>query len=364
MATPNSEPGPEASFWDVWLPRISWGFVVIVLALLVAVIVWRPDLAPDASVRSAAAQGGAPKIDPAVQNLHLADLSTDQGLTAIFRFANLHTDIPERASLDVQDYVVQSGDSLFGIAKSFNIKPDTILFSNYDTLTDNPDNLSIGQKLEIPPTDGVYYQWQAGNTLQGVADQFHADPQDILLWPGNHLNISNPDSIQPGKWVMIPGGSRPFHTWVVPIVARGRAGVLKNILGPGGCDVSGGAYGTGGFVWPAGNHRLSGNDFGPSHLGIDIAAGMGAAIYAADSGVVVYAGAISGGYGNMVMIDHGNGYQTLYAHLSQINVRCGQSVGQGQLIAYAGSTGNSTGPHLHFEVRYGGGFINPWTVLP
>ncbi len=82
------------------------------------------------------------------------------------------------------------------------------------------------------------------------------------------------------------------------------------------------------------------------------------------SGVVVYAGAIGGGYGNMVMIDHANGYQTLYAHLSQINVRCGQSVYQGGLIGLSGSTGNSTGPHLHFEVRYMGGFVNPWTILP
>jgi murein DD-endopeptidase MepM/ murein hydrolase activator NlpD len=99
-------------------------------------------------------------------------------------------------------------------------------------------------------------------------------------------------------------------------------------------------------------------------MAIDIAAGMGDPIYAADSGVVVYAGWISGGYGNMVMIDHGNGYQTLYAHLSAIRVSCGASVRQGQVIGLAGSTGRSTGPHLHFEVRYMGGFVNPWYVLP
>jgi len=90
----------------------------------------------------------------------------------------------------------------------------------------------------------------------------------------------------------------------------------------------------------------------------------GQTVYASDSGVVVYAGGISGGYGNMVMIDHGNGYATLYAHLSAISVRCGQSVYQGGPIGAAGSTGNSTGPHLHFEVRYFGGFINPRFVLP
>ena len=148
------------------------------------------------------------------------------------------------------------------------------------------------------------------------------------------------------------------------MVWRPKSGTLKNILGPGGCDVTGGAYGGGAFVWPAGNHYLSGNDFWSGHRGIDVAAGMGAGIYASDTGAVVYAGPIGGGYGNMVMIDHGNGYQTLYAHLSQVNVRCGVSVSGGQMIGLAGSTGNSTGPHLHFEVRYMGGFINPWQVLP
>jgi murein DD-endopeptidase MepM/ murein hydrolase activator NlpD len=79
--------------------------------------------------------------------------------------------------------------------------------------------------------------------------------------------------------------------------------------------------------------------------------------------VVIYAGAISGGYGNLVAIDHQNGYLTLYAHLSGTAVSCGQSVAQGQVVGYCGSTGNSTGAHLHFEVRLNGGFVNPWHVL-
>ena len=90
----------------------------------------------------------------------------------------------------------------------------------------------------------------------------------------------------------------------------------------------------------------------------------GVPVYASDSGVVVFSGWANGGYGYMIMIDHGNGYQTVYAHLSQVLTVCGQSVGQGATIGYGGSSGNSTGPHLHFEVRYQGGFINPWFVLP
>ncbi len=157
---------------------------------------------------------------------------------------------------------------------------------------------------------------------------------------------------------MVPGGSRELKTWVIPTMWRANAGASRNI--GTGCDTSGGtAYGGGYFVWPTVNHGISGNDYWSGHLGIDIAAATGAPVYAADSGVVVYSGSISGGYGLMVMIDHGNGFHTLYAHLSQLVARCGANVGQGQTIAYSGSTGNSTGPHLHFEIRYGGAFVNP-----
>jgi murein DD-endopeptidase MepM/ murein hydrolase activator NlpD len=108
---------------------------------------------------------------------------------------------------------------------------------------------------------------------------------------------------------------------------------------------------------------LVGNDYWSGHLGIDIASGEGVGVYAADSGVVVFSGWANGGYGYMVMIDHGNGYQTLYAHLSQVVATSGSSVSQGQTIAYGGSSGNSTGPHLHFEIRFEGGFVNPWFNL-
>jgi murein DD-endopeptidase MepM/ murein hydrolase activator NlpD len=149
------------------------------------------------------------------------------------------------------------------------------------------------------------------------------------------------------------------------VIARGAAGVSSGVYGggacPGGYD---GLYGSGAFIWPTINHTISGNDYWSGHLAIDIGAALGEPISAADSGVVVFAGWATGGYGNTVAIDHGNGYSTLYAHLSSINVSCGRSVAQGQTIGYGGSTGNSTGPHLHFEIRYQGGFVNPWYVLP
>ncbi len=122
--------------------------------------------------------------------------------------------------------------------------------------------------------------------------------------------------------------------------------------------------GNGFFIWPSAVHMISGNHYGPRHNGIDIGAGIGSAIFAADSGTVVYAGWLNGGYGNFVMIDHGNGFSTWYEHLENIQVNCGDNVFQGSVIGTAGSTGNSTGAHLHFEIRYGGMPVNPWDYLP
>lgn len=283
---------------------------------------------------------------------------------ALVRKVVPRTVIPSRPSLEVKSYTVELGDSVFEIASNFKIKPETLLWANYDQLNDNPDMVSIGMSLNIPPIDGVYYQWQDGDTVQSIATRFEAKIDDILNWSGNNLDLTEPTK-SPGEWVMVPGGHREFRQWIIPVIPRGAAGVSKSVYGAGACEGGyEGAFGSGGFIWPAGNHSLSGNDYWSGHLGIDIAAGEGAPIYAADSGVVVFSGWATGGYGNMVMVDHGNGYQSVYAHLSNASASCGRSVGQGQIIGYSGSTGNSTGAHLHFEVRYLGGFVSPWYVLP
>jgi murein DD-endopeptidase MepM/ murein hydrolase activator NlpD len=153
----------------------------------------------------------------------------------------------------------------------------------------------------------------------------------------------------------------PFLRWAPELEANGwnfeRGVCMGPFTGPVGSEA---------FIWPAGNHYLSGYNFNwRNHPGIDIATQLGDPIYASDTGVVVFAGWNSQGYGNLVVLDHGNGWETLYAHLSQFNVDCGQAVYQGNVIGYAGSTGNSTGPHLHFEIlndTYGR--VNPWSYLP
>ena len=296
--------------------------------------------------------------------VELPVLIQPDGLSAIARRPMIHTVFPTRPRQDILTYQVDKGDSVFGIASRYNIKPETVLWANYDLLKDNPDQISLGMELLIPPADGVLYKWQAGDTLEAVAAQFEALPEAILNWSGNSLDLSNPQ-VESGALILVPGGHREFRQWLIPTIPRGRAGVSPSVYGAGACEGGyEGANGSGAFVWPAGNHVLSGNDYWSGHLGIDIAVGEGAPIYAADSGVVVFAGWATGGYGNMVMIDHGNGYQTVYAHLSSVSTGCGRSVSSGQIIGYSGSTGNSTGAHLHFEVRYQGGFVSPWFVLP
>lgn len=294
-------------------------------------------------------------LEPAINSI--------EGNTGIRRKALLYTIIPNRPRQDVKKYKVSTGDSVFEIASKFGIRPETVLWANYEQLDDNPDMIAVDMELMIPPIDGVYYEWQSGDTLESIATRFEASVDDLLSFSGNKLDLTAP-TVEPGMWVMVPGGHREFRQWIIPVIPRGRAGVSRAVYGSGACSGSyEGVYGSGAFIWPAGNHIVSGNDYWSGHLGIDIAAGEGAPIYAADSGVVVFAGWATGGYGNMVMIDHGNGYQTIYGHMSSVKAVCGQSVSPGRTIGYSGSTGNSTGPHLHFEVRYQGGFVNPWFVL-
>lgn len=338
-----------------WAPAL-WAGLIFIVAL--AGVAFNLDAG-----RAAPRETSTPESPLAAPSVQLPSFSSAARGQSLTRRADLKTSIEARARVDVLRYTVQSGDTLFGIAERFGIKPETVLWGNFETLNDDPHLLRPGQELNILPVNGTYYQWQEGDQLSKVADSFGVDARDVVEWPGNHLDFSNP-SPEPGDWLVVPGGRRPFRQWFVPTIARGRAGV-GSAYGPGACSGSlTGAVGTGGFIWPTANHYVSGNDYWSGHLAIDIAAGAGAPVWAADSGVVVFAGWSTVGYGNMVMIDHGNGWQTLYAHLSQVNVSCGQSVGQGQLIGLAGSTGNSTGPHLHFETRFQGGFVNPWFVLP
>ncbi len=244
------------------------------------------------------------------------------------------------------------------IAEKFKIKTVSILYNNKAELDDNPHGLKPGMSLVIPPADGILYVWKDGDTLEKVAVEYNARVDDIVNYPGNDVDLTNP-GFKPGTLVMIPGGSRELLDWTqfIPTITRG-SGTGTSELGGSGC--SGGLVGDGVFGWPTnGSHTISGNNYTEGHLAIDITAAEGEGVFGADAGVVTEAGWNNYGYGNVVMIDHGNGYVTVYAHLSQVNVSVCESVGQGTLIGLAGNTGNSFGTHLHFEIRLGGANMNP-----
>ena len=344
---------------------VAWVLTVIICTALVSVLFWQPEVARSMDNQAQASaptsvDGSSSPVETTLQNIPVFQVSSTQ--EALVRQPNPHTGIDTSLRTTAIEYTVQEGDSVFGIAQKFNIAPETVLWSNYDVLRDNPRKLAIGQVLKIPPTDGIWYKWTSRDTLDTVAAKFSVTPEDILLYVGNDLDLSNP-VIEPGTYVMIPGGEREYQQWLIPDIPRGAAGVSTSPYFQ--CDTSANYFpGTGYFVWPTSVHTISGNNYWSGHLAIDIGAGINSPVYAADSGVVVWAGWMENGYGNVVIIDHNNGYVTVYAHLSVVNVSCGQNIFQGSVLGSAGSTGNSTGPHLHFEIRYMGGFINPQTLLP
>lgn len=329
-----------------WFNLASWGITAIMVAGMTGFAYTRLQSLPAALPGKT-----APEETQTVSSTGINISWLEQ--PAIERKLTLKTIIPQRPRYDPLTRTVQRGDSIGAIAKEFNIKADTLLFANYDLLEDNPDGLRPGQELNIPPTDGILYQWKNGDTLDKVAAQYKASPQDILGWPGNKIDLTDP-KFKASQWVMIPDGSRASLAKVIDTAGN---------TGKNGCPPAGASRSF--WVWPAANHFLSGNDFSAGHPGIDIAAREGDGIFAANNGVVTMSqDGWNYGYGNVIQIDHGGGYVTLYAHLSVRNVSKCQSVFGGQLIGAGGNTGNSFGAHLHFEIRLNGSHVNPWDYLP
>lgn len=355
--------------------RIAAGVVTLIL-LAVVVLALKGFLSDENGVIQSSAAKQDPELVPtATLSVQPSQLETIQEVAytgGIPRLALLHTYIPTRPRKEVETYVVQEGDTVFGIAEKFGLRPQTILWGNYFILLDNPAFLRPGDVLNILPIDGVYHRWTAGEGLNGVAGYYGVTPADIIDYPPNKLNpddigeLANPN-IKEGSWLIVPNGERDYITWSAPQISRTDPSVAK-VLGPGACGpVDGGPIGLGMFIYPANDHSLSGYDYSPetNHYGLDFNGETGDPIYAVDNGVIVYAGWNDWGYGYMVVVDHGNGWQSLYAHLSDYFVGCGAWVNQGQTIGAMGSTGRSSGSHLHFEMRNAsGGYVNPHNYLP
>lgn len=349
------------------------GTTVLSLTLLV-VVIWLLRIfythGAEPVEASASSLETAPTIP--VQTGENAQPVSLESFGGIPRLAQVHTIIPSRPRQEIEKYTVVEGDTIFGIAEKFGLKPQTVLWGNYYLLQDNPHALQPGQELNILPVDGTYHEWQQGEGLNGISSYYGVAPEVIINYPANNLDPATigdfaTPNIEPGTWLIVPGGQREFISWSAPLGVTRENPASARVLGPGACDpISGGAVGYGAFVWPSNNHYLSGFDYAPNanHWGLDLAGNEGEGVYATDAGVVVYAGFNNYGYGNMIMVDHGNDFQSLYAHLSGISVGCGQSVGQGDLIGAIGNTGRSSGSHLHFEIRAISSFVNPWDVLP
>jgi murein DD-endopeptidase MepM/ murein hydrolase activator NlpD len=342
--------------------------------VLLVVVVWLVRLFYAQGAGAQAAENAQITV-PTFAAEGIAEVSQDtvDAFGGVPRLAQVHTTIPSRPRTEIEKYVVQKGDTVSGIAEMFGLKSKTIYAANYAILQDDPHNLRPGQELKILPLDGVYWEWLGGIPFGQWAAYFNVKPEDIIYFPANKLDpaaVGDPQNanIKEGTFLIVPNGEYQYHTpGQMPLGITRTNPASAQVAGNGSCGpVDGGAVGTGTFAYPTDKHTLSGFDYSVEshHLGLDFAAILGANIYATDGGVVVYAGENSYGYGNMVMIDHGTGFQSLYAHLSAIFVGCGESVSQGQTIGASGDTGNASGAHLHFEVRTMSTVINPWDVLP
>jgi len=276
-----------------------------------------------------------------------ANRFANNNTAALFQAPVPHTEIAERDRMQIITYTVQPNDNVWSIAQGFGLKAETVLWAN-PTVERSPDLLSVGQVLVILPVDGIYYTIQQGDTVDKLAKTYKTDVEKIKSFELN--NLQEPYTLMPGQKLVIPGGQkqtpRPNY---YPMTSVGSA--------PKGAPT-----GSGRFAWPT--YGTLTQNFWYGHSGIDVANRRGTPVYAADDGYVVLSGRDTWGYGNQVVIDHGNGFKTRYAHLDSILVKAGDTVKKGQKIGTMGSTGRSTGPHLHFEIIQGGTFRNPAGFLP
>jgi murein DD-endopeptidase MepM/ murein hydrolase activator NlpD len=259
-------------------------------------------------------------------------------------------------------YEIQAGDTVSGIASRFGITSQYILWNNIDIISDQ-HVLAVGGKLQVPSVEGILHQVKVGETLSDIAGQYSAKVSDIISFPANGL-ANNPNLLQEGSTILVPGGKvapkpapslRPAPALAAASPSSPAAASAPSVVSRPESRL--------GFIWPVVNSVTS--YYGPSHpLGIDIEAPY-VPVASARAGQVVFAGGDPCcSYGLNIIIRHDGGFETRYAHLSNVGVRLGQFVEAGHLIGTSGATGRSTGPHLHFEVMLNGVIQNPLLYLP
>ncbi len=257
------------------------------------------------------------------------------------------TQVSDKPPAEVREYTIQAGDTVGQIANKFGVSEDTIYWENNIT----PKTLlKPGDKLRILPVTGVKTIVSRGETVQSIAKKYDTSAQGIVDWPYNTFVNDEIFELAVGQTLIVPDGVKPDEVQVNP-----RPSIARLTPDAGTITASGS------WVWPAAGKITQG--FAWYHKGIDIANKEGPAVMAADSGRVVAVNPGRFGYGNHIIIDHGNGFQTLYAHLSSFRVEAGQNIAKGAVIGIMGSTGRSTGMHLHFEIRQNGVALSPLGFL-
>ncbi len=254
----------------------------------------------------------------------------------------LKTSFSQKPRDTILDYKVKGGDTLVGIAKTFDVSVDTIKWVN----NLKGELIKPGQTLKIPPVTGVVHKVVSGESIYSIAKKYKTNAQNIVNFPFNDFTDLDTFALRSGQILYVPDGVIEEAKPIAPrFVAQIQAGVR----------------GTSNFIWPTSGSITQSPVW--YHMAVDIANSAAPAILAADSGTVSFAGCVGYGYGCHIIIDHGNGYQSLYGHLSQIDVSPGQAVTQGVKIGQMGATGRSSGIHLHFEIRSGGTLLNPLNFL-
>ena len=248
---------------------------------------------------------------------------------------------------EIVEYIVKPGDTVSTIAEKFGVSIDTIRWeNNLKTIK----AIKSGDKLRILPVTGISHKIQHGETIYSLAKKYQVDPQVIVNWPYNSFANDETFALAVGQSLIIPDGVMPKAKPTTPRPYYAEVPAAGTVTG------------TGQFAWPV-SGRIT-QRFVWYHQGIDIANHSAPNVLAADSGTVVIAGwPAPWAYGNRVLIDHGNGFATLYAHLSAIYVSPGQAISRGQAVGRMGSTGRSTGTHLHLEIRQNGTAVNPLNYL-
>lgn len=247
----------------------------------------------------------------------------------------------------VVDYTVREGDTVSSIAQKFGVSLDTIRWAN-DLSSIN--DIQEGETLKILPVSGILHTVRRGETVYSIADTYDVSPQAIVDFPFNTFINDETFALAVGQELIVPGGVKPkVKQWSEP--QQEPQPIVPQQPAPGAE-----------YVWPAVGRISQGYYW--YHKAIDLANSSASSVVASRGGTVITAGWVAPrAYGIHVIIDHGDGYQTLYAHLSSAAVSPGQQVLRGQVIGQMGSTGRSTGVHLHFEVRTPAGNANPLNYL-